>query len=406
MIVEIFEPFSGGHHTKYIALLLPTLVSLKERGFIHRLVVTTSTTHRESAAFTDRLAQYADAVDFEFIEGNFRSEPGRRVTDILFESLERNKPNFLIVTSANNGALTLAVRSLVNKCFKRADFTSVGIIHNGFSRPATHFKDRFRDNIHRFSRKHAPWSEMYIVNPVLFERILLQGDNLRDRVKMLPDPVQVPDPVASDARQILGLPAAGRIIGMIGQSDGRKAIPELLAAFRDSKAEETDRLLLAGTLYEPYRLLIHKQYADLLESGRVILIDRYLHPHELQAANFASDVVAVTYYTDELSSNLLAAVAARRPVIGSFLGYSGLIIGKFQVGWQCDVFNHASFTSAVSQAFNACHDYVPSTAAQRLLAYHDPDNFVSTLLARLYELLDLPTHEVKSWNWVVHGATK
>jgi glycosyltransferase involved in cell wall biosynthesis len=404
MTVAIFEPFSGGHHTKYIALLLPTLEQLRTRGLIDRIIVVTSTTHRESAAFADRLAPFTASVDFDFVEGNFRCESGDKVTRILLEAIRRHQPDFLISTSANNGALTLALRTFLGRSFKARGITSVGIIHNGFSTPVTRASDRLRDGIHRFSRRYAPWSEIHIVNPVLFEHVRLQGSWTRERLKMLSDPVARPSGDFSNARRELNLPLEGCIVGMIGQSDGRKALPELLAAFREARLGPDHRLLIAGTLYDPYREHLTQKYSEELRDGRVLLIDRYLHPHELQAANAACDIIAVTYYTDELSSNLLAATAARRPVIASRVGYTGMMIDTFHLGWSCDVSNHAAFTETIRKAVAEAPGYAPSEAADRLLQFHDPQNFVNTLLRSLYERLAIPPPEVKSWEWASGGV--
>jgi glycosyltransferase involved in cell wall biosynthesis len=405
MIVAIFEPFSGGHHTKYVALLLPTLEQLRARGLIARIVVITSTTHRESAAFADRLAPFTASVDFEFVEGDFRSESGDKVTRVLLEAMRRLQPDFLISTSANNGALTLALRTFLGRSFKARGITSVGIIHNGFSAPVSRARDRLRDGIHRFSRRYAPWSEIHIVNPVLFEHVRLQGSWTNDRLKMLSDPVARPSGDFSNARRELNLPLEGCIIGMVGQSDGRKALPELLAAFREARLGPNHRLLIAGTLYDPYRKHLQQKYADEIRDGRIILIDRYLHPRELHAATAACDVIAVTYYTDELSSNLLAATAARRPVIASHVGYTGMMIDTFRLGWSCDVFNHAALTQTIRKAAAEAPGYVPSEAADRLLQFHDPQNFVNTVLRSLYERLTIPPPDVKSWQWATGGVS-
>ena len=48
----------------------------------------------------------------------------------------------------------------------------------------------------------------------------------------------------------------------------------------------------------------------MLRDGRLIVLDRYLPREELFVATCAMDVISVAYYTDQLSANLLAAVAA------------------------------------------------------------------------------------------------
>jgi glycosyltransferase involved in cell wall biosynthesis len=397
--VQIFEPFAGRHHTKYVALLLPTLVGLRASGAIERIVVSTSKMHLESTYFADRLARFRPQVEFDELAGDYHNAPGDQVTSALLDSVERIRPNFVIATSANNGALSLAARTLLRSPFKDRGIVSAGVIHNGFSTPVTSLRDRVRDAAHRFSRHFAPWSELYVVNPLLYDAIVRRSGSSKG-LRLLPDPVEVRPPVdKATARTKLGIPVEGRYIGHVGQSDRRKAIPELLAAFRSANLPPSDRLLIMGNLHPPFKTLIEHSYTDLIAEQRLILIDRYLDADELHAANCASDVIAVTYYIDELSSNLLAATAARRPVIAGRSGYTGMMIETFGVGWPCDIFDPSDFTRAVREAIVASPDYQLSPAAEKLLQYHDPQNYANALLAQLYDQVGLPPPPVKTWQW-------
>ena len=60
------------------------------------------------------------------------------------------------------------------------------------------------------------------------------------------------------------LDTEGRYLGLLGSLDRRKAVPELLAAFREAQLAPTDRLLLAGGLDPAYAALIAEHYNDLL----------------------------------------------------------------------------------------------------------------------------------------------
>jgi glycosyltransferase involved in cell wall biosynthesis len=206
-----------------------------------------------------------------------------------------------------------------------------------------------------------------------------------------------------DARKRLLIPVEGTYVGQIGKSDQRKAIPEMLAAFRAAQLGPEQRLVLAGSLHPPYKTLIDARYADLLMQGRLILIDRYLRPDELHAANCAMDVVAVACYTDELSGSLLAALAAERPVLAGHRGYTGMIIEKFDVGYAADIKNHAALTSTIQAAVRASAAFQFPSKARRLLRFHDPQNFADTLLRQLYARLDIPSPDLKTWDWALQG---
>lgn len=410
MKVQVFEPFAGWHHTKYVALLLPTLIRLQKEGRLSHVVVTTTQSHYNSDYFADSLAKFTPDVHFDIMPFEHGNMPGIEVSRLLRQSLRRNQPDYLISTSANNGLLPLSIASLIDPGFSRRALTSVGVIHNGYVGAAQGFQSRIRDVVQRAGRRLAPWSEMHVVNPLLFSKIKSERRSRHGKTRLLPDPVAAPMPMSStEARTHLEIPVNGRYIGQIGKSDGRKAIPELLAAFRAANLTETDRLLIAGNVHEPYKRMIEEQYGDLTRDQRIIVLDRYLSETDLNAAYFAVDIGAVAYYTEELSGNMLAAIATGRPVIASDRGYTRMIIDNFDVGWTIDVMNHAHFTDRLRQAYQQCDTYTLSAKTRRLLEFHHPQNFVDTLLLPLYERLHLPTAQIKTWDWVLdgeHGGAK
>jgi len=400
--VQIFEPFSGGHQTEYVAFLLPTLVRLRAAGQLERIVLTTTSRHRDTAAFAELLEPFASNVDFDVVAAGDIYGSGRTVADILLDAVKRNTPDYLISTSADNGALALAVRCLAGSDFRSRRITSVGVLHYGSPRPLRGVRNRLTAAAQTFARRFGPWSELHVVNPMLYETTMRQGRWAEDRVKLLPHPVAVQSVIAkAAARQSLGIPVDGAYIGQIGKSDGRKAIPELLAAFRAAELPADRRILLAGTQYAPHRALIAEHYADMVRDGRLIVLDRYLPREELFVATCAMDVISVAYYTDQLSANLLAAVAAGRPVIGQRTGYTGMIIDAFGVGYATDIRDPRDFATSVTAAFAAGPDFRLSPAAQRLLHFHDPQHFVDTLLRPLYARLGLAPVRSPSWNWAL-----
>ncbi|GAC1541912.1 MAG: hypothetical protein NVS2B17_19850 [Candidatus Velthaea sp.] len=400
MKVQIFEPFAGWHHTKYIATLLPTLTRLLKEHRLDEVVVTTSRAHLKSPHFADQLADYTSLVSFDAVEIDQHQMSSIAVADMLLMSIKKHQPDFLVSTSANNGAFPLALRSFMNGRNLSHVTQSVGILHNGYSSKRQIMKHFLKDLIQRFAREQSPWSELHVVNPLLYETIKRQGGSAARRLKLLPDPVVVRDPIGKlEARRALQIPLEGRYVGIVGEMDKRKAVPNVLAAFRRANLSDTDFLLLAGRLKPTYRELIQSRYSDLLASGRIVLLDRYLRPDELHVATSACDAIAVTYFTDELSSNLLAALAAGRPVIASRRGYTGMVIDTFEVGWSCDVRNIASLKDAMEAAFRNSSTFSLNQKAKKLLAFHDPQNFVDTVLTPLYTALEIPVSNVKSWEW-------
>lgn len=399
--VQIFEPFAGWHHTKYIAMLLPALQQLVDQGVLREVVLTTTDSHRATPHFRDALERFASSVRFDTFPADYQTLGGNATSSALLRSLHRNRPDFVISTSANNGALSLALRCLATSPLDNGRVSSIGILHNGFASPPTSFRDRTTDVVHRVSRYLAPWSEVGIVNPLLFDAVCAQRPWAPARVRMLPDPVEQRTPLSKvAARAALGIPVEGRYIAQIGKTDVRKAVTELLRAFRTAAPPQGVRLLFAGQLHPEHRSLIEDRFGDLVARGSIVLIDRYLTPDEFHAANCAADVVAVTYYTEELSGNLLAATAAERPVIASEKGYTGMMIARFGVGWSCDIASPSSFAEALHAAVTGSQTYALTPQTRRLLEFHRPENFAASVLQRLYRQLPVPAPDVKTWEWV------
>jgi glycosyltransferase involved in cell wall biosynthesis len=406
MIVQIFEPFrGGGHFTNYIRALLPQLTDLLHRSLIRRVVVTISQAHRDSSAFTDQLLPFASSVEFESslpLAGGLTKSPALAKT--LFESISRIRPDYLIATTADLLSVGLASRALIAQSLP-AKTHSIGIFHYSYGQMAKQSGNRYmsghlKDELFRFGRKFANWSEVQIVNPLAYERLIRLGADPR-RVRLLPHPVDrslLIDKVA--ARRQLKIPLDGRYIGSIGASDDRKAIPELLSAFRSATSARSDRVLLAGHLHEPYKALIEREYRDLVSQERLIILNRYLSTDELGAALCASDVAAITYYSGTgLSANLLQAAGARRPVVAGASGYSGMAVQGFELGWSCNVLDHNDLVATIRTALEGSQDYRSGEKRARLIAFHDPKNYAASILGALYERIGLPAPPLKSWAW-------
>lgn len=411
MRVQIFAPIAGGPLTQYVSYLLPTLVELHAADHIGTIGVTLSRSHFESPFFSEYLAPYAGTVEFDIFDDEVASltwRSGVRCTDALLRSVGRLRPDFLVSVSANYGAVALGLRALGHPHLRRANtsFDSIGIFHHGMASAARGVRARARALIQRAARDLAPWSEIHVVNPLLYDAITRTSPGGNGRVKLVPHPLaRRPVIGKAVARERLGVPRDGRYLAYVGKTDPRKAIPELLAAFRNARLAPTDRLLLAGRSHSAYRELADREYGDLIASGRVVLIDRYLRDEELHDAYCAADVVAVPYYPmDDLSANLLAAIAAERPVLANDFGYAGTAIRRFALGWACDILDPEMFAKTVERAFRQCDSFALDDRALRLLEYHDPQNYADTVLLRLRSRIGIPQPIVRSWDWVDAGS--
>jgi glycosyltransferase involved in cell wall biosynthesis len=408
--VQIFEQFLGGHHTNYIQALLPSLVELLEAKLIKQVVVTITREHFESAPFQQQLVGFSNQVEFDpslpFVNPAVTMKGRAEIAKNLVHSVQQVQPDYLICPSADQESLIFALKSWVGMPTLPRQLQTIGIIHAGYPGIAAQWSDRIKDQIYRFSWRHSPWSRILTVNPIIYEWILRRDNALAKRTRMLPDPVpaiqQLSKPVA---RKRLNIPVDGRYVGYVGTMDDRKAIPELLAAFRSATLAPTDRLLLAGYIYPAYRELIQSRYADLLKAERLIVLDRYLNLDEVAAGFCALDVVSVLHYPrPSLSANLLKAIAANRPVVVDAFGYAGMMANRFRIGQACDVRNHSALVSMLQKSLADSATYHMTERTMRLLEFHQPQNFANTVLHDLYTQIDpnLSPH-LKNWEWVNAG---
>ncbi|MCB1823771.1 MAG: hypothetical protein KDJ54_03990 [Candidatus Competibacteraceae bacterium] len=144
---------------------------------------------------------------------------------------------------------------------------------------------------------------------------------------------------------------------------------------------------------------------ELVAQNRIICIDRYLSENEFAAALGAANLV-VTPYPDHLASAsiVIAAAAAKRPVLGSDKGWIGRIVPFFDLGWTSLVSESRVFGEAIRMALDAAKDYCATEMTRRFVAFHTVQNMRLTWTQRIRERLGIATGTMNcSWDWVVTG---
>jgi glycosyltransferase involved in cell wall biosynthesis len=254
--------------------------------------------------------------------------------------------------------------------------------------------------------ERSPWQRLLFVNVRVLDSIKLRGGRLAERSDLLPHPVPPVIRLAQrECRRRLGLPEAGRYIGLQAIIDERKAIPEFIAAFRAGTSNAEHRLLLAGRFDPRTSVAVRQANDDLIATGRLLLLDRYLNEDEADWALGALDVVCAPYRRfDALSTVVLRAVAMGRPVLCDDRGWCGEVVRRFGLGWSCDILAPHSFSATVGTALGECRDFVETEAAVRLLAFHSPANFAETWLSGLPRRRTAAS--LTSWSWVDECATQ
>lgn len=407
MRVLVFEQWRGGHYFNYLECLLPRLSELASE-----VVVTMTQQALSSDEFEAKLGACRTLSNVRFegcIPEANPSLPARERLALLMhlrEAILRTKPDYVLVPSAD--AQTLAMGTLGHAGFTLLpkSIPCEATFHNGYGPAIANPAHFLKEVVYRFAYSGSTWTQLNFVNFLYYEYGQRHHCRWAERARLVPDPVPNASRLSRvEARRLLGVPTDGRYLGLLGSLDARKAVPELLAAYRAAKLGATDRLLLAGRLAPEFRTLIDTEYQDLVESDRLILLDRFLTETELVQGYGALDLVCSTYRNfPGLASLMLKGLAAGRPVVAHNFGWSSALIRRFGVGCVGDVFDTDSFAQTLCDALEASADYTESEATKRLLSFHDASNFTETMLDNVRRTAGKPERcPIRTWDWVLEA---
>ena len=175
----------------------------------------------------------------------------------------------------------------------------------------------------------------------------------KNRAWPLADPViQLPVSASqiADFRVIQGIPSTKKVFLNFGQLDQRKGIEGFLLACKQLTPAELNQicLLLAGPIETAYQAHIESLLRELPDLEVLRLFDQ-LHYPTVELCFEVSDVVLVTYQGHMgMSSVLIRAALAGKPVIGTSMGTIGATIDAYQLGLSIDPSNTFEFARALT----------------------------------------------------------
>jgi hypothetical protein len=382
MRVLVYEEWYLGHCFQYLQHILPRLISE-----VDEVVVAITPEGRESPEFASLLAPFADRVRFDaFMKPHdvYKKMPFRERMEVLGnlrEAVRRARPDYVLSTTSDLLIKPMAIYQLMGRRPIPGGVPAEVCLHSTLRSPAaTGLKGRFKDSTLVAALRHAA-AKVHMVNARDYEWLREEGGSLGRRVSLLPHPVPpVPRLDKREARRRLGVPEDGRYMGLAALIDHRKAVAEMLAAFRAGAPRADDRLL------------------------RIILMDRFIEDVVADTVLQALDVVCIPYPGSlVLSSAMLHGVAAGRPVLVNDSGWMRMMIRRFGFGWTCEMNDHDSFTRGIRQALETGGEYVESEATRRLLAFHDPANFAACWVDGIRERMGKPPAERPTWPWVLEA---
>jgi glycosyltransferase involved in cell wall biosynthesis len=405
MRVLLLEQWHGGHYANYLKCLIPELASLSRQ-----LVIAVTGEMRqwlEAHCAPQALANVDFAPDLPKVSPRLSVSDRYAAARNLMSCIADVKPEFTLLPSADAQSMGLAGMRLFRMNLTKQLGPIEGTLHYGYGYSAQALRERLKEAAYTSICRHVPYDSINFVNFAYYDYALAQRLVPPSRVRFVGDPVpQHPRIGKQAARQLLGLEATGRYVGLLGSLDRRKAIPELLAAFRMARLGSTDRLLLAGRLHPAYAELIRDEYVDLVESGRIVVLDRFLSDRDLEHGYEALDLATVVYYNfPGLASLALKAVAAGTPIIAHDFGWLRAAIRCFEIGVATDIFEPVTFAAALREALDRSSIYTPSEAIGRLLEFHTERNFVTHMVSGLRRAMRESEPPTVSWSWVMEAVS-
>ena len=404
MKVLLFEQWHGGHYANYLNALVPELARLSDK-----LVIALGENMRHSR---QAIESWAARKNVEFAPTLPAVSPGLGMVDRfgaarnLLATLREVRPDFTLLPSADAQSTGTALIHALGFDLRKRFGPIEGTLHYGYGDAAATAKERMKEVVYTQTYKRLPFESVNFVNFDYYEYAVRHRLFAPGRARFVGDPVPQPPLIGQQAaRKLLGLEGAGRYLGLLGSLDRRKAVPQLLAAFRSARLAADDRLLLAGRLDPEYARLIESSYADLVREGRLVVMNRFLSDAELESGYEALDLATVVYDRfPGLASLALKAVAAGTPVIAHDFGWLRAAVRRFDIGTLTDVFDPAVFASALESALDRQRLDRTSGPLQRLLQFHTEKNFVALMTRGVKQASGQACGPVLDWDWVIQAV--
>ena len=413
MRVLIFEPQFKGHNLCHVARLVRELADLP-----CELHVATSIHAAEADEFQLHLGDQQDRFETLALEGFQTDRLGGRVQTNgvrgwrsayggLKTAIDRLRPDHVYVLYGNHLARIAASPFGLTASLRRAGAEAETLLIGGkYCYPQSGFANRLRQRLILKAVSLGPWRTVFHFDDLAIAELQNHGRRVRELFRLAPDPHgALPPRDRATAREAVGLPVEGRLLGVVGLIEPRKGIDHLATALRDAgdRLRPDDRLVLMGRFDPDIWSLLNSKHADLLASGRVLTTDRLLTNEEMTDAVSSLDVVSAFYPHHRYTSSVLATAAMlERPVLGARVGWIGRMTEQFDLGVTCDPAAPAEIADRMVDAFNASDDYRISDAGRRFVDYVSEANFAATMTARLRERMGVPpSPALRSWAWAV-----
>jgi glycosyltransferase involved in cell wall biosynthesis len=399
LIVE--QRYDGGHYFNSVRHLIQAFAPLG-----CEIVLAVPSAALESPQFKIHLSPHKSSFRLEFIPSRDDAKSKWRTirTDagVFRKLIDRVKPDAVYVPTielmAQSFAWWLALHSRLSRPHCEALLLGV---------PAAYGMSRRRPFFIRMALRAMPFDVVHYIDPVAFDWVLSTvGGKAGRRARFIADPVEpLSLPTRAEARAMLRLPQNQKLIMSIGMQDHRKGVDYLIAACARWQPAEPASIVLAGKLSPQIRQLVMNEYRNLVDKGRLIVLDQYLSKEDFYACFAAGDLIATPYRPQPHPSHIvLHAATAGKMVLAANSGWCAYIVPKFSLGRLCDPQDPELLAETLDLGLHEAEAYELSAAAKRLVEFHRSENFVLQWRRELSRLMgkseDTPPRD---WNWVLNG---
>jgi glycosyltransferase involved in cell wall biosynthesis len=402
-VLILEQQYGGGHYLNWVKFAVMSLT-----GLASEIVVGVPAAARGSVQYELSLApiqEHFRLYDLPPDRPANRFKMIKSLAKITSEAIKDVRPDALYLPTGDGSvdAINLALL-LGQNVLGRLEHSEVLLMRRSaaYSIP----DPRIPAWVSNLSIRIGKWSRILAIDPVVYGWLKNDcGSRVATRAVLAPDPIEPMAPIErGEARRLSGLPETGRIVTSLGLQEARKGVDLLLEAFLAADLRSTDYLVLAGPLGPEIRTAL--KTVSISNLSRIHVVDRYLSSHELHQYACASDLVAVPSRGVALpSGTVIRSVAARRPVITNNKGWFARMVPKFQLGTICDVENIEEFATLLPDALEQARSYQLNAAAERLIEYQRPENFMAVWRSGLAAKMGRKAGPIRTWDWVLEATT-
>ena len=386
----IYEPWGSGHRYHYVRELILALTELSQKI---EIVFSTTYFASQSNEFSVHLSDIENLFTLDCGYGINRLENEIslwKTTEHIIDSCKLHKPDHVYIPTANGILQYLGVKRFfgLGRHLKNIEFEAMlmsgGIFHG--------WGDKLFGTLWRYFTKCTNCHVIHVLYPLQKDVYKTKQLKIAKEISLTPEPVETTSAYSTEtARKKLGIPVEGAYIVEAGVIDKRKGADYLLQAFSKIDTDQDIKLLLAGKVSEDLKVLLDKQYKEMIDKKRLIVLDHYLSDEQFTSAFLAATIFCLPYRHIERSSGIAVRAASfGRPMLTSNTGWLGRVIPKYQLGNTCDVTDPIEFSKNILHSLDEANDYKLTQGGKFFTSFHTIGNFRAHWMKRVRQRMGLP----------------